>query len=105
MSEGTTSGSLTPSQCVARAMAQLNAEDDLSPQTLARLEVLMSQFGRFAERAFGVTDLDGVRPRMVVDYLTAPTTATEQPGVSLQHFRRLAVRVLFRTCRSLGVVA
>lgn len=105
MSEATTSGSLTPSQCVARAMAQLNAEDDLSPQTLARLEVLMSQFARFAERAFGVTALDGVRPAMVVDYLTAATTAGEQPGVSLQHFRRLAVRVLFRTCRSLGVVA
>jgi len=105
MAEATTSGSLTPSQCVARAAAQLVAEDDLSPQTLARLEVLMSQFARFAERAFGVTALDAVRPTMVADYLAAPTTAGEPPGVSLQHFRRLAVRVLFRTCRSLDIVA
>ena len=105
MSEATTSGAVAPSQCVARTMAQLRAADDLSPQTVARIEVLMSQFARFVERAFEVRSLDQVRVEMVVAYLEAPTTAGEPPGVSLQHFRRLAVRVLFRTCRGLGIVA
>lgn len=104
MAEGTTSGSPTPDKCVALAMARLNAEDELSPQTLARLELLMAQFSTFVERAYRVRSLDDVRPDMVAAYLSAPRTDGPEPGVSLQHFRRLAVRVLFRTCRAVGIV-
>jgi len=104
MAEGTTSGSPTPGKCVALAIARLNAEDELSTQTLARLELLMAQFSTFVERAYRVRSLDDVRPDMVAAYLSAPRTDGNEPGLSLQHFRRLAVRVLFRTCRALGVV-
>ena len=104
MAEGRTSGSPTPGKCVALVMARLSAEDELSTRTLARLELLMAQFSTFVERAYGVRSLDDVRPEMVGAYLSAPRTDGHEPGVSLQHFRRLAVRVLFRTCRAIGIV-
>ena len=104
MAEGTTPGSPAPGKCVELATARLRSEDELSTQTLARLEILMAQFSRFVERAYGVRSLDEVRPEMVGAYLSAPRTDGTEPGVSLQHFRRLAVRVLFRACRSVGVV-
>lgn len=104
MAEGRTSGSPTPGKCVELATARLRAEDELSTQTLARLEILMAQFSTFVERAYKVRSLEEVRPEMVAAYLTAPRTDGTEPGVSLQHFRRLAVRVLFRACRSAGIV-
>lgn len=105
MAEGRTSGSPAPGKCVVLAMARLESEDELSAQTLARLEVLMAQFSTFVERAYRVRSLEHVRPEMVTAYLAAPTTEGVEPGVSLQQFRRLAVRVLFRTCRRLGIAA
>jgi integrase len=104
MAEGTTSGSRTPGKCVELATTRLRSEDALSTQTLARIELLMAQFSVFVERAYRVRSLDDVRPEMVAAYLSAPRTDGHEPGVSLQHFRRLAVRVLFRTCRALGMV-
>lgn len=104
MAEGTTSGSPAPGKCVELATARLRSEDELSTQTLARIELLMAQFSTFVGRAYGVRSLADVRPEMVAAYLSAPRTDGHEPGVSLQHFRRLAVRVLFRTCRSVGIV-
>ena len=51
MAEGTTSGSPTPGKCVELATARLRTEDELSAQTLARIELLMAQFSTFVERA------------------------------------------------------
>lgn len=105
MGEGRASGSATPGKCVELATARLRTENELSPQTLTRIELLMVQFATFVERAYAVRSLEDVRPEMVAAYLSAPRTDGTEPGVSLQHFRRLAVRVLFRACRSLGIVA
>src|SRR5947209_3644366 len=77
--------------------------DGMSPQTLARLVVLMAQFAGCVERGHGVGDLSQVDAAMVAGYLVAPTSDGVEPGVSLRYFRRLAVRVLFRTCRQLGM--
>lgn len=104
MAEGRTSGSPTPGECVELASARLRSGDELSTQTLARIELLMAQFSTFVERAYAVRELEDVRPEMVTAYLSAPRTDGNDPGVSLQHFRRLAVRVLFRSCRSAGIV-
>lgn len=104
MAEGRTSSSPTPGKCVPLAISRLGSDDDLSGQTLARLEVLMAQFSTFVERAYGVRSLGDIRPEMVAAYLTAPTSDGALPGVSLQQFRRLAVRALFRACRRAGLV-
>jgi integrase/recombinase XerC len=79
-------------------------EGHLSQQTLAKLEVLLAQFGSFAERGHGILAIRAVTPDVVRAFVYAPTSDGLEPGLSLQHFRRTAVRQLFRTGRRLGIV-
>lgn len=92
-----------PAEVVEVAVLALRHEGVLAPVTVERLERLMHQFARFVERGHRVGCLQDVRPDMVTSYLVAPTGTGVAPGVSLQHFRRLAVRVLFRTARQLNL--
>ncbi|MFZ6005758.1 MAG: hypothetical protein ACOYXM_17680 [Actinomycetota bacterium] len=103
MPQATSLSGRAPGEVVAVVVTVLRAEDSLSEQTIARLEALMGQFAAFIERGQGVRSLDGVTPEMVQGYLRAPTAEGLAPGASLQYFRRLAVRVLFRTARQLGL--
>jgi integrase len=73
-----------------------------SEQTAHRLEALMREFALFVERGHGISSLDEVSPALAMAYLGAPTSAGRPPGASLQYFRRLAVRTLFRLCRESG---
>jgi len=92
------------SETVQVVVAALGVEGALGVPTVARLETLMHQFARFVERGHGVHRLENVGSNAVWTYLQAPTSEGLAPGASLQHFRRLAVRVLFRTARRLGLV-
>lgn len=92
-----------PSHAVDVAIGAMHADGDLSPLTVARLETLMRQFARFVERGHGAAALDLVTPAMVSGFVEAPTAEGLAPGPSLQQFRRLAVRVVFRMTRRLGI--
>lgn len=92
---------LAPREGVERAVAGL-AIAELSEQTIARLAVLMSQFAGFVERGHGIGELGLVTAKVVEGFIAAPISGGGTPGASLQYFRRLAVRQLFRTCRELG---
>lgn len=85
------------------AVALLAREKELSPQTLDRLEALMRQFTQFLEFGLGVRDITTVSTSAVERWVTAPTTDGLEAGVSIQYFRRLAVRTMFRSLRSQGV--
>jgi integrase/recombinase XerC len=85
------------------AIGALHADGDLSPLTVARLETLMRQFARFVERGHDTAALEFVTPAVVRGFVEAPTADGLSPGPSLQQFRRLAVRVVFRATRRLGI--
>lgn len=63
----------------------------------------MRQFASYVERGRSIDDLGSVSREVVDCYLAAPTSEGFDPGVSLQYFRRLAVRTLFRIARQLGL--
>ena len=104
MAHATSLTTLAPGEAVEVALATLEREGQFSAQTLARFVGLMWQFAGFAERGHGIRDLQLVTPDVVRGYLCAPTSDGARPGLSLQHFRRLAVRLLYRTCRQLELV-
>ncbi len=103
MDHATSLGSRALSEVVDAVVVVLRADDHMSEQTLMRLEALMRQFAGFVEHGQCVLTLELVTPEVVVRYLDAPTADGTPPGTSLRYFRRLAVRVLFRTCRQLGL--
>jgi hypothetical protein len=103
VAEATPSGGRAVSEAVEATISVLRPRAELSEQTLVRLEALMRQFARYVDRAHGAPMLQQVRSGVVEAYLAAPTHDGFEPGPSLRYFRRLAVRVLFRTCRQMGM--
>jgi integrase len=87
----------------ADAAASMLRDSDLSEQTVARLDVLMHQFASFVERGHQLGLLSQVTPALAERFIVAPTVDLASPGQSLQYFRRLAVRHLFRACRELNL--
>ncbi len=102
VSEATPVGGSFRDGVVDSVISQLRGGHAFAEQTLDRLEALIRQFVQFAQRGHGVTDLREVTGAVVEAYLRSPTSDGAHPSVSLQHFRRSAVRVLYRTCRQLG---
>lgn len=102
MAQAMSTRALAPSEAVALVLETLTARATLSSQTIAKFVVLMWQFAAYVERGHGIRCLTAVTPQVVAGYVEAPTSDHALPGVSLQQFRRLAVRLLFRTCRELG---
>ncbi len=86
---------------VASALA---ADTVLSAQSCARMLDLQERFGRFAAAAFGVDQLAAVEPAVVAAFVRAQSRDRQTPSVATMHLRRSAVRLLFRTGRSLGLV-
>lgn len=103
MAQATSTRTHAPGVAVEAVMSVLRAEDELSTLTLDRLESLMLQFAGYAERGRGVSDINAADVALVRAFLDAPTSEGAAPGVSMQHFRRLAVRVLFRTAGAIGI--
>ncbi len=103
VSEATPVGGSVLDGVVDSVISRLRGGDALTEQTLDRFEALIRQFVQFAERGHGVTQLREVTGVVVEAYVRAPTSDGADPSLSLQHFRRSGVRVLYRTCRQLGM--
>jgi hypothetical protein len=95
-----TSVARAPGACVDLAVHRLVHEKELSLQTLVRIETLMHQFARFLEHGLGVQDLASVTPEVVAQFVFAVDENATLPTASTVHFRRWAVRNLFRIMRS-----
>ena len=69
-----------------------------------RTSTILDRFGRFAGDGCGLVDLGGVTSGIARSFVTAPTSAGEQPSTSTMHWRRTALRLLFRAARRHGLV-
>lgn len=68
-----------------------------------RTRTIVDRFVGFAEGGFGVGSLADVSPEVVEAFVRAPTVALQKPSVATMHWRRTALRVLFRAARAAGV--
>lgn len=82
----------------------LTSEGLLTEQSRARMIDLHERFGRFAAEAFGIEQLGAVTPAHVDAFVRAKGGDRRTPSAATMHLRRSAVRLLFRTGRSLGLV-
>lgn len=87
--------------CVRAVTARLAEEGVLAPQSLLRFVELIEQFGLHLERR-RVESLLGVTPAVAADFVESPCAAGDSTS-SVRHFRRTAVRMLFRVARDLGL--
>ena len=75
---------------------------ELSPQSLIRFVDLIEQFGEHLRRIHQVTELEDVTPAISEAWINSP--CSDGPATpSVRHFRRTAVRMLFRVARGLGL--
>jgi integrase/recombinase XerC len=69
-----------------------------------RTSTILDRFGRFAVQGCGLVGLDEVTPGIARSFVTAPTGAGEPPSTSTMHWRRTALRLLFKTARRHGLM-
>lgn len=69
-----------------------------------RTSTILDRFGRFASEGCGLDGLDQVTPSIARSFVTAPTSTGEPPSTSTMHWRRTALRLLFRAARRHGLV-
>ena len=69
-----------------------------------RTRSIVDRFGRFASDGCGLVGLNEVTLGIARSFVTAPTSAGEQPSTSTMHWRRTALRLLFRAARRHGLV-
>jgi integrase len=93
------------SACVEEVARLVGETADLSAQTHDRLVSTLTRFAAFAERGFGVSTLSNCSPDIALAFITAPSSGGEAkpPSISTMHFRRSAVRLLFREARRVGL--
>ena len=105
MSVPRSTASLTQASACVEDLARLIATTDLSVQTQDRLVSTLTRFAAFAERGFGVATLADVSPEISKAFVAAPRSGSdlEAPSVSTMHFRRSALRLLFREARRAGL--
>lgn len=82
---------------------------DLSDDTTAcaqwaRTTAILDRFGRFAGEGCGLAGLADVTSTIARSFVTAPTSAGEPPSISTMHWRRTALRLLFKAARWHGLV-
>jgi integrase len=73
-----------------------------SPNQAGRLVKVLERFAGFAKLGWGVTGWTDVSAAVVSEFLLAPTSDGGGASVSLMHFRRSALRFLFRSLRHAG---
>lgn len=90
---------------LARQIDRLRSDIDASadPQW-ERTRTILERFGRFAFEGCGLEGLDQVTRSIARSFVTAPTSAGEPPSTSTMHWRRTALRLLFRAARCHGLV-
>ncbi|MEY2468294.1 MAG: hypothetical protein QOF21_992 [Actinomycetota bacterium] len=67
-----------------------------------RVSVVLERFRLFCERGHRVTRVDDVTADIAASFVRAATADGELPTASLMHFRRNALRLLFRSLRRTG---
>jgi integrase/recombinase XerC len=102
MAQATRPASQLGSLDAVDAVAVVLAEGRLSEQSFDRLIELMRRFAAFATLGHGARELADVTKEVAAEFLRSPTR-DGMPSTSLMHWRRSAVRLLFRTARKLGL--
>lgn len=69
-----------------------------------RTRTIVDRFALFALNGFGSSSLQEVSPEIAKAFIRATTGAGEAPSVSTMHWRRSALRLLFRAARDAGLV-
>lgn len=69
-----------------------------------RTGAILDRFGRFASEGCGLAGLDEVTPSIARSFFAAPTSAGAPPSTSTMHWRRTALRLLFRAARRHGLI-
>ena len=105
MSVPQSADSLTHASSCVEEVARLGETADLCAQTQDRLVSTLTRFASFAERGFGVSTLADITPDIARAFVAAPLSGgdAEAPSISTMHFRRSAVRLLFREARRAGL--
>lgn len=101
MADGTSA--LAPVEAVDAVAVALATSGSISEQSLERLVELMRRFASYVQTGHGIGELRAVSRACVDQFINAPTNGGRRPSESTRHFRRCAVRLLFRTARELGV--
>jgi integrase/recombinase XerC len=79
-------------------------DDTIASAQWERTSAILDRFGRFAADGCGLVDLAGVTSDIARLFVTAPTGAGQAPSTSTMHWRRTALRLLFRAARRHGLV-
>lgn len=69
-----------------------------------RTSTILERFGRFATEGCGLFDLAEVSCSVARAFVTASTGRGTAPSISTMHWRRTALRLLFRAARRQGLV-
>lgn len=69
-----------------------------------RTGTILDRFGRFAAEGWGLVCLDEVTPTIARSFVEAQTGTGERPSSSTMHWRRTALRLLFKAARRNGLV-
>ncbi len=78
-------------------------DDTVAAAQWERTSRILDRFGRFAVDGCGLTDLGQVTAEAARAFVTAPSS-TGTPSASTMHWRRTALRLLFKTARRNGLV-
>jgi hypothetical protein len=90
---------LTTAVTVASDMV---AREWVSPAQAVRVADSLERFRRFCERGYAVTTVEHVTSAIAEAFVRAATADGSSPSASLMHFRRNALRLLFRSLRRGG---
>lgn len=70
-----------------------------------RTSAILDRFAQFATNGFGSASLHEIHPEIARSFVEATTASGNPPSVSTQHWRRTALRLLFRAARDTGLAA
>lgn len=88
---------------VQRLRADLREDSANAPQW-ERTSSIVDRFLQFASTGFGLSCLAEITPEVARAFIHASTEANLGPSVSTMHWRRTALRLLFRSARRHGLV-
>lgn len=85
-------------------LRQVMVDDSPGQPQWERTSAILDRFAQFASNGFGSTSLAEIRPEIARSFIDATTASGKPPSVSTRHWRRTAVRLLFRAARDAGLV-
>lgn len=78
-------------------------DDSVASAQWERTSTILDRFGRFAVDGCGLAELGQVTAEAARAFVTAPTSEGAASSVSTMHWRRTALRLLFRAARREGL--